>query len=174
MSVRTAFIGAGGIASVHLSNIKASDLGDVVAICDIDSTVAERTAETHDAAAFTDAEALFEEMEFDAVVVSVPPFAHGEAERLAAEYGTHLFVEKPLGLDRTTAETIDTAIAETDIITQVGHMNRYADIVERAVELIDDRQVALINGHWYDGVADAAWWRKKAQSGGQVVEQSTH
>ncbi|WP_248910834.1 Gfo/Idh/MocA family protein [Halocatena marina] len=174
MSVRTAFIGAGGIASVHLSNIEASDLGDVVAICDIDPSVAESTAETHAAAAFTDAKALFEEAEFDAVIVSIPPFAHGEAERLAAKHETHLFVEKPLGLDRTPAETIDAAVTEAGVITQVGHMNRYADIVERAVELIDGRQVSLVNGHWYDGVADAAWWRKKAQSGGQVVEQSTH
>ncbi|WP_066419037.1 Gfo/Idh/MocA family protein [Halorubrum aethiopicum] len=174
MPVKTAFVGAGGIASVHLSNTEASSLGDIVAVCDIDPAVAESTAETHDVDAFTDVEALFNEAEFDAVIASIPPFAHGEVEKLAVEHETHLFVEKPLGLDRETAETIDAAITESDIITQVGHMNRYADIVERAVELIDDRQIALINGHWYDGVADAEWWRKKARSGGQVVEQSTH
>lgn len=176
MTVELAFIGAGGIASIHLDNLESNERADVVAVCDIDDERATAAAETHGAAAFTDHHEMYEEASFDAVVVGIPPFAHEDQERLAVEHGADLFVEKPLALDSETVRENAEAIAVSDRFAQVGHMVRYADSVQRAKELIGDRTVALVDGHWWCGIPGEAdhWWRKKDLSGGQVVEQATH
>lgn len=176
MVVRFAFIGAGGIASRHLSHLESHDDAAVVAVCDIDEDVAETAAAPHDAAVYTDHHDLYEDATFDAVVVAIPPFAHEDQERLAAEYGVDLFVEKPLALDVETARENARAVEAGDVVSQVGHMNRYADSVERAKEIVEDRTLALVDGHWWSGVPgdDDHWWRRREYSGGQVVEQATH
>lgn len=176
MTVQLAFIGAGGIASVHLDNLKSNERADVVAVCDIDEERATAAAETHGATAFTDHHEMYEEATFDAVVVGIPPFAHEDQERLAIEHGADLFVEKPLALDSDTVRENAEAIAASDRLVQVGHMVRYADSVQRAKELVGDRTVALVDAHWWCGIPGDAdhWWRRKELSGGQVVEQATH
>ena len=174
MTVDIGFIGAGGIASTHLRNLESREHGNVVAICDIDADVAETAAKPHDAATFTDFSTMYETVDLDAVFICVPPFAHGAAELEAVERGIHLLVEKPLALDAETGREIEAAIEEAGVLSQVGHMTRYADVVERATELIGDAQLALIDGHWWGGVPGTAWWRVFEQSGGQVVEQATH
>lgn len=176
MTVRFGFIGAGGIASTHLDHLESHDGASVVAVCDIDEDVATAAAEPHGASVFTDHQTMYEEVDFDAVVVAIPPFAHEDQESLAAEHGVDLFVEKPLALDSETVRENAEAINEAGILSQVGHMTRYADSVERAKELIDGRTVALVDGHWWCGIPGNPdhWWRKRDLSGGQVVEQATH
>jgi len=174
MTVALAFIGAGGIASTHLDNLAEIDRADVVAVCDIDEDTARDAADPFDAAVYTDHETLYAEADFDAVFVCVPPFAHTDQELLAARNDVDLFVEKPLALDSETAHEIRDAAAEAGLVSQVGHMNRYADIVERATELVSERTIALLDGRWIGTVPGADWWGVQAESGGQIVEQSTH
>ncbi|HET7325387.1 MAG TPA: Gfo/Idh/MocA family oxidoreductase [Halococcus sp.] len=174
MTLELAFVGVGGIASVHLERIEATDDAAVVAVCDIDEDRAREVASPWDAAVFTDHERMFAEADFDAVFVCLPPFAHTNQELLAAEHDVDLFVEKPLGLSVEYAREVREAVEEAGIVTQVGHMNRYTDIAERAEELLSDRTVALADGRWFGGLPGAAWWREKASSGGQVVEQAIH
>ncbi|WP_330633406.1 Gfo/Idh/MocA family protein [Halocatena halophila] len=176
MTVNLAFIGAGGIASTHLEHLRSHEGAAVVAVCDINETVAQTAAQPHDAAVFTDHRAMYEQCSFDAVVIAVPPFAHTDQERLAGEAGVDCFVEKPLGLDATTVRERARTLAEVNVITQVGHMTRYADSLERARALIGERTVSLVDAHWWCGVPgdEDHWWRSKDHSGGQVIEQATH
>jgi predicted dehydrogenase len=110
------------------------------------------------------------------VIVAVPPFAHDDQEILAAEHGVDLLVEKPLALTAEKAEEIAAAVEDSDIVTQVGHMNRYSDMVERADELLGDREIALVDARWVGGVpgGEGHWWRERDRSGGQIIEQATH
>ncbi|WP_435102033.1 Gfo/Idh/MocA family protein [Halarchaeum sp. P4] len=176
MTVDIAFVGAGGIASKHLEHLTGNDRANVAAVCDIDEDAADEWASTHDATAYYDWEVLFDEADFDAVFVCVPPFAHEGQELRAIEEGVDLFVEKPLALDRDYAREVEHALERSDVITQVGHHFRYLDCVEHARELVGDRTLATVYGQWVGGVpgGDGHWWRSREQSGGQVVEQSTH
>jgi predicted dehydrogenase len=174
--VDLAFIGAGGIATKHLDHLEENDRGNVVAVCDIDEEAARRGARPHDAEAFTDWQVLFDDADFDAVVVAVPPFAHEGQELRAVEEGVDFMVEKPLALDLAYAREVADAVADAEVLTQVGHHMRYQDNVQHARELIGDRTIATIYGRWVGGVpgGDDHWWREGALSGGQVIEQSTH
>jgi len=176
VTVDVAFIGAGGIVSKHLRQLQDSAQANVVGVCDVDEETATNWADAHDAAAYTSWEALFDDGGFAAVFVCVPPFAHEGQEVRAADEGVHLFVEKPLGLDRSYPRNVLEAVEASEIITQVGHHMRYNEAVERAVELVNERTLATIYGQWVGGVPGGAdhWWRHRDRSGGQVVEQATH
>ncbi len=110
----------------------------------------------------------------DAVYVCVPPFAHGPIEEAVAGAGLAMFVEKPLGLDTSTAERVAEAITRAGVVTAVGHHWRYADMVRRAEQLLEGRAARLVVGTWLDKVPPVAWWAHRNRSGGQVIEQAVH
>jgi predicted dehydrogenase len=166
-------VGAGHIMATHRSNLADRD-ANVVGVCSRTESSAREMAAPHDAAVYTDYEALYERERPDAVLVAIPPHAHDGHEAAAAERGIDLFVEKPLCLSRQYAREVADAVDEAGIVSQVGHQFRYADVVERAADVLEDRTVSQIEGRWIDGVAPLSWWPSKDTSGGQVVEQSTH
>jgi predicted dehydrogenase len=161
------------MATHHVSNFDAVD-ANLVGVCSRTDESARELAEPRDATVYDDAETMFEEADVDAALVSVPPFAHEGQEQEAAAHGVDLFVEKPLAVSRETAREVRDAVEAADVVTQVGHQFRYADVVERAHEILDGRTLSQVEGRWVDGVAPLPWWTQKAQSGGQVVEQSVH
>lgn len=174
MPVEVAVIGAGGMATDHLENLTANQQAEAIAVCAATEDSARETATTYGITPYTDVEDLYLTENPDAAIVAIPPFAHADPELLAAGHDIDLLIEKPLALSQETARRVLNAVEDAGLITQVGHMFRYADIVERAVELIDDRPLTLIEGRWIDGVAPLDWWPIKAKSGGQVIEQATH
>jgi predicted dehydrogenase len=176
VTVEIAFIGTGGIADVHLKDLKEIDRADVVATCDIDKKSARKAAEPHDAAVYTDQEELFEDVEFDALFLCVPPFAHGQPERLAAGHNVDIFVQKPLGLDKDVVREIEATIENSGITAQVGYEWRYGGGVRRAREILNGRDIGYVEGYWWGGVpgGEDHWWRHREKSGGQVIEQGTH
>lgn len=164
----------GGIGSIHLDNLADIDAADVTAICDVSEEAATAAAEGFGADAYTDHEEMLSNEDLDALFVAIPPFAHTTQGTAGAEAGLDLFVEKPIALSGETAERVDAAISEAQVRSQVGHMYRYSPVVEKAVDSIGDRDVALIDGHWVGGVPPSGWWGVKEKSGGQVVEQAAH
>lgn len=176
MGVDVALIGAGGIGGKHLEHLGENSQANIVAVCDIDEETAKESAQLHDAAAYTDWETLFNEAEFEAVFICVPPFAREGQERLAAKKGIHMFVEKPLGLNREYPRNVLNSVNESNIITQVGHQMRYSESVEYAKELVENRALAAISAWWVSGVLvdEDHWWCNQDCSGGQIIEQGTH
>jgi predicted dehydrogenase len=54
-------------------------------------------------------------------------------------------------------------------------MARYADITDRARELVDDREIGMLLGRFMCRMgASHPWWGQRAKSGGQMLEQTTH
>ena len=65
--------------------------------------------------------------------VCLPPgIRNGEIEALA-KAGIHLFLEKPLALKRDILHSIDTAISDAGVISQVGLHYRFKDSTRRIV-----------------------------------------
>jgi predicted dehydrogenase len=108
------------------------------------------------------------------VYICLPPFAHGDPERAVLERGLPMFVEKPLSTDLAVAREIAGIVERQNITTCVGYNWRYLDSTDRAREILTGKRPALGIGYWIGGTPGVAWWRVKTQSGGQVVEQTTH
>ena len=171
--MRIAMVGAGGVAARHVRVL--TGLGArVVAVADPVPEAARRLAADCGGSAYPDVDAALDAQEVDAVYVCVPPFAHGTAERAVLGRGLPLFVEKPLSVDRDTAEALAEEVERAGVVTGTGYHWRCLDTVERAARLLADSPARLAVGSWLDKVPPPAWWTSRDRSGGQVVEQLTH
>ena len=174
--VNVGFIGVGGIAQPRLENLDEIDDVSVIAACDIDEEAARQAAEPRDAAVYTDHERMYEESgdELGAVYICLPPFAHTTQETMAAERGIHFLVEKPIALSLEKAHEIEEAVDENEIMAHVSYESRYNPHTEYIKEVTEDRQLALIDSVVRGPVPGTPWWGVKEESGGQIVEMSTH
>jgi predicted dehydrogenase len=174
MSVKIGFVGCGGIANAHMKNLAQMENAELVAFCDIVGEKAQAAADEYGGQAFTDHREMYEQAEMDAVYVCLPPFAHTDQEVLAAQAGLSLFVEKPIAISMEKAREIEAAIADADIIDCVGYHFRYHDTTAWAKEALGDQTIAIVLGYWMGGFPQVAWWRVMDESGGQILEQTTH
>jgi len=174
MAVEVGFIGTGGIARAHLSNLRRIEGVTVRAVSDVDGSRAEQVAAQWEARPHTDCSTMLEQEELDAVYVCLPPAAHGSIEIQLADLRIPFYVEKPIHLDLAVAAQVESMVCEGELITSVGYQLRYSDAVQAARRYLEGRQISLAQGWFIGGLPGAAWWRQKRLSGGQVVEQSTH
>lgn len=168
------FIGVGGVAGNYLNSLERIEGVRVSAVCDIDVGRAAAVGERFGSATYDDHSAMFAAERLDALFIAVPPFAHTNQEIQAAERGIPMFIAKPVAMDLDTARRALSAIRKHDVPTGVGYMWRHSDLTDKARELLGDRQIGMVIGSVHVNTPGTAWWRVYAQSGGQIVEQSTH
>ena len=171
---RLAFIGAGGIAHRHFGVLEQFDDVEIVGVCDADEGRAIEAAQRFGARPFADADAMLDAVAADAVYICVPPFAHGAPERAAIARGLPFFVEKPVALDLETAEAIAEEVERRGLVTAVGYHWRYLDTLDEVRDHLRGSPARLVSGYWLDSTPPPRWWWHQDQSGGQIVEQTTH
>ena len=135
--LRVAFIGVGGINSRHIQDVAAH--GDIcAAYCDVDrrnmENIAECTADIgkgdnqalcdawRDARGYTDYREMLEKDgdKIDAVMIGTPDHSHYPATVLAANYGKHIFTQKPLTHTVWEARQL-TGLPAKGLATQMGN-----------------------------------------------------
>lgn len=174
--VKLGFIGTGGMAGAHMRNLK-DNFEDVefTAMCDISEDRAKQRAQEFGGNAYTDFRVMYDKEDLNAVYICTPPFAHGEQERIACERGIAMFIEKPIHSELEPAVVINDYIEQTGVITSVGYHWRYGGNAQNAKAMLDaEPQILGALGYWIGGLPGTPWWRVRAQSGGQHVEQTTH
>ncbi|MBP8128593.1 MAG: Gfo/Idh/MocA family oxidoreductase [Candidatus Hydrogenedentes bacterium] len=171
---KIAVVGCGGIMEEHFRHLQGMSEVCFVGHCDTDKERAESAAARFGGEVFSDSALMFDKTKPDAVYVCVPPFARGAIETAAAERGIHLFIEKPVALDRTTAARVEAAIRRFKVMASVGYCYRYCDSVTKARQLLKGKAVSLVSAWYACGMPEVWWWRQRARSGGQILEQTTH
>lgn len=174
MTVKVGFIGAGTIAELHLKALAKVENAKVSAIFDVNQERAQQISDTYGAVAYESAEALLDSGEVDAVFICTPPFARDGLEEAAVARGIHLLAEKPVGLQLEQARRKEQLILESGLIHSSGYCLRYLDIVQKAKEYLQGKQVDLVLAYRIGSAPPLSWWSKLELSGGQLVEQSTH
>lgn len=172
---KLAVIGCGGIGGYHLGHlVNFKDIA-LVGFCDLILERAESFVEkAGQGRAFSDYKEMYEETKPDMVFVCVPPSKHGEIEFETIRRGIHMFVEKPVALNMELAAKIRDAAKATGIITAVGFQCRYDNINDAARDFVENNEVVVVDASRVGGVPEVLWWRSKAESGGQLVEQTIH
>lgn len=174
MPVRIGFVGVGGIAREHLKNLAEISNAQIAAVCDTVAATAQEVGAQYGCPAYSSHDEMLSRERLDAVYICTPPFARGPAEIAVAKRGIAMFVEKPVALDLATAREIQAAIERENVLASVGYVYRYLETVDRAREALDGRQIGMVLGHYLTSTPRSPWWRVKAKSGGQLVEQTTH
>ena len=172
--IRVGFIGVGGMGQHHLKAVQQLPGTEVVAVCDINAELAAAMGRQYRARPYSDHHDMLGKEELDALYVVVPPFAHTDAEIIAARRGIHLFVEKPVALNMDKAREVRAAVEEAGIITSVGYTLRYLGAASRLRQFLRDRTIAMVVATRWGGLPGMPWWGVMSRSGGQLVEQTTH
>ncbi|MEE3258727.1 MAG: Gfo/Idh/MocA family oxidoreductase [Candidatus Latescibacterota bacterium] len=174
MTVKIGFVGTGGIANHHMRTLAEIPVAEMVACCDIVEEKALQAATTYGGKAYGQYENMYDNESLDAVYICLPPFAHQQQELAAIERGLPIFVEKPVATSMEKAREIASALRTKNLVSAVGYHWRYMDTTEKAIERIADQPVGFALGAWMGGMPGVPWWRVLAESGGQMVEQTTH
>lgn len=173
--VRVGIVGCGWFGNFHLTNLLQMEGVCVAALAAGNETkLAETAARVPDAALYQSGEEMLEKEPLDAVILCVTPARHEDLERCAAKHGVAIYVEKPIGLSNQQVQETADGLAKTSVITSVGYQERYNPAVKQVKNYLKEHPAGLVYARWIGGMPGAEWWRNKAQSGGQMVEQTTH
>ena len=132
-----ACIGVGGKGSSDTDHI--GDLGNVVALCDIDSQRLGKKAEKFpEAKTYKDFRTLLEELapKIDGVVVSTPDHTHAAAAIMAMRLGKPVYCQKPLAHSPYEARLMRETAAAMKVATQMGNQGTSNPGFRSGVELI--------------------------------------
>ena len=175
--LRVGVIGVGRMAEVsHLPILARLPQVELVAFCDTNAENLARCGDEHGVQGrYGDHYDMLEKEELDAICIFVPPFAHTDAEILAAQKGIHIFVEKPQALTMQKAYEIDAAIEMAGVISAVGFNERYRKAVDAAKPRLEGEPLVQALIHRLHGSGAAAyWWMIERLSGGAFVENTIH
>lgn len=121
--LRTAHIGLGGMGQADLASISLHSNVDVVALCDVDSSVlAQVSAKFPNAKTYKDYRVMLKEMskDIDAVIVSTPDHSHAPASMMAMEMNKPVYCQKPLTHYVKEARAMDKIAKDKKLVTQMG------------------------------------------------------
>lgn len=173
--IRVGFVGTGAITRRHFSALaQLREQAEVVAVCDVIEDRATAAAAPFGAAAYLSFPEMLRREQLDALYVCLPPDAHIDQELAAADRGIHLFVEKPLPLDPLKAKLIARRVRESGVVNAVGYHWRQWEHVQRVRDALKTERVGLALASFLNVLPGTPWWRIKARSGGQVLEQAIH
>lgn len=174
MTVKIGVVGAGGISQGHMDRFAAMDGVELVGFADVATERAQAAADKFGGKAFADWRAMYDGCDLNAVAIFTPPLGHGDIEIEACKRGLPFFLEKPIAIDCNLARPILEAVQESGVVTAVAYKYRWDDHVQKARQMLAGKTIGLVAGWFWTGTPGVHWWRIMNESGGQMVEQTTH
>jgi predicted dehydrogenase len=136
-TLRFAGIGIGGKGDSDID--QAANLGEIVALCDIDDgNLEKKVSKWPSAKKYHDFRKLIDEMakQIDAVTVSTPDHTHALASLLAIRAGKHVYCQKPLTHTVFEARILREEARKHKVCTQMGNQGSASPGLRRGVEVI--------------------------------------
>src|SRR6478672_5043393 len=125
-TIAIGLIGAGRIGTSH-ARLIADRVPDarLAAVADPRPEAAAALADRHGSRAVADPQALIDDPEIDAVVITASSQAHADLVVAASRAGKAIFCEKPMALSLADADRALRAAEEAGVILQVGFNRRF-------------------------------------------------
>ncbi len=175
MSLSVVLIGAGIIATEHLSAITNIEELCAVAVADIDVAKVEKIKREYDLIGYLDYREMVQKESPDIVVISLPHFLHKEVAIFCAKNECHILLEKPMALNARECDEILQAASEYGVQLMIGHTQHYFPENEVAKKLIhegDLGQLVQINEtrHMnYFKQERPQWFLERDKAGGGIM-----
>lgn len=124
----------------------ASDLPYVrcVGAMDVDTQQAQMLVDACGGKVYTDYETLLKEQKPQAVFIATPEPYHCGPAVAAAQYGAHLFIEKPIATTLEDADTIIQAARDAGVKLMVGYILRFETTYAMAKSAVDEGSIGRL------------------------------
>ena len=109
-----------------------SELGHLVAVCDMDEESVKRVANNFGVKGYTDLQSAIDELNPTAVIVSTPTSTHVKVAKIALENNLHVLVEKPLAIDLESGQSLIDLARSKNLKLCVGHIERHNPVISFA------------------------------------------
>lgn len=186
--VRWGFIGCGDVTEIKSG--PAFNMVEGSSVVAVMSRTAERArsyAERHNIPKwYTDAQALIEDPDVNAIYIATPPSSHTTYAIMAMRAGKPVYIEKPLAATYDDCARINRVSEETKVPCFVAYYRRYLPYFIKVKELIDNKSIGKIQNiimrlatppRKEDTLsADEQPWRVKADiaGGGYFYDMAPH
>jgi 2-desacetyl-2-hydroxyethyl bacteriochlorophyllide A dehydrogenase len=144
--IKIALVGLGGIGQQHAREAAKAALVDVVAVYDTNQKVSMQLGASLHATSFPSYEALLDQSDAEAVLLSVPNYLHRDLALRAAARGKHVLLEKPLAITMQEADDIVAGCKQHGVMLSVNFSFRYLARVSIAKRLVDEGALGEITG----------------------------
>lgn len=174
-AVRLGIVGTGAISQVvHVPILTERADVDVLALADADPHKAKTLAERFGVRRVMDWEALVEDPELDAVVLTTPNHLHEGMGVRALEAGKHVMIERPLAATSEGAKHIVEVAERTGRILMLGMPHRFRPEVSALRNLVAEGelgQLYSVRGSWMTRPATVTrpTWRQRRDTGGGAL-----
>jgi predicted dehydrogenase len=142
--IRAAIVGIGTWGQNLVRSVQGSESIRFVAGVTGTPKKAEEFSRAHGLSLFDSYEKLLQENSVQAVVLATPHSLHCEQIIAAAKAGKHVFVEKPLGLDRKEAERAVAMCAERGVVLAVGYNWRFQPALREIKAILADGRLGKL------------------------------
>jgi UDP-N-acetylglucosamine 3-dehydrogenase len=134
MASRIAVIGTGGWGKNHVRVL--SELGNLVAVCDLDATRAAAYAEKYRVNGYSSVDELLEKERPDGVTICTPASTHFAVASKVLKAGVHTFVEKPMTNTVKEAQDLIKEAETAGKILTVGFIERFNPAITELKKMI--------------------------------------
>ena len=129
-------VGLGRAATSMLPSLINHPQVRLVAAADLRTEALEKFRSEFDAEVYENAEDLFKNRKVDAVYIATPHQCHAEHVVMAASYGKHAIVEKPMALTLEDCDKMNAAVDRSGIRLVVGHTHSFDPPILRIREIV--------------------------------------
>jgi predicted dehydrogenase len=127
-------IGVGHMGKHHTRILTTMKKAKLVGISDIDEETGKKIAETYKCKYFSNYLDLLKET--NCIFIATPTNTHRDISIEAINAGNHIFIEKPISFDLKEADEIIEKANKSNLILQVGHIERFNPAIIAAKEVI--------------------------------------
>lgn len=179
--LRWAFIGCGGISTIHIKAIEKIPEIKIVAGCDINPDQFKRFTELSGCTAtYEKWEQMLDEVKPDVVDVCTPNGVHYPATIAALKAGCHVLTEKPMAMNPAECEKMIDAAKKAGKLLCCGFQYRYSPSVElfnKLREAGDIGDILYVKCHAMRRRGVPNWGvfgQKELQGGGPMIDIGVH
>lgn len=123
--VKVGVAGLGVMGERHVRVYDKMPVVELYALCDANAERAREMSEEYGTKCYTDVEEMLKDPELDAIDIVLPDRLHRDAILLAAKYGKHILVEKPMASTVEDAQIIADALKGYDKTFMIGQILRF-------------------------------------------------
>ncbi|MBH49864.1 MAG: hypothetical protein CMG69_03830 [Candidatus Marinimicrobia bacterium] len=182
MPIKIGIIGMGRMGITHYSIINSHSKVVIDSIVEPSSFILSMMNKYFPVKTFKDFNLLFTEEKPDAILVCTPPNMHYPIIKKAAEFGIHVFVEKPFTTKYKEASELSKLFLKNNLVNQVGYVFRFNDIfikVKEYLKLGVIGKTIRFKSEMFSGTItrpnNGSSWRDSRESGGGAMyEMASH
>jgi myo-inositol 2-dehydrogenase / D-chiro-inositol 1-dehydrogenase len=174
-SIGVGVIGCGTIAYwAHLRTLRKMPAVRVAGLIDPDPRALARANRLVNASTYDSVEALLRARDVDAVVIASPTHLHSEHVIAACAASKHVYLEKPMAIDKPSVLRTAAAIEDAGIRFAVGFNRRFHPAFQRGRELLRDGAIGKVKtvlSSFSEPLLekDMPEWKRNRQTGGGVL-----